>query len=202
MIIAEESLIEPPAWSELDLATGRRRELKRSAVPGYQPSRYLTWRLHATAPTAPRCRSPSPAGPAPRWTAPPRACSTATAPTSRCEFPAFDVSLPSLLDRGIVYAIAHVRGGGECGRNWWLQGRLRAKPNTFDDFIAVASWLAGDAPGSRALVDGSRISARGLSAGGLLQGAVYSRPRAGGAPSWPRCRSWTASTRCSTPASR
>ncbi len=175
VIIAEESLIEPPAWSELDLATGRRRELKRSAVPGYQPSRYLTWRLHATAadgtavPVTLACRAGTPLD--------------GTAPCllygygayESCEFPAFDVSLPSLLDRGIVYAIAHVRGGGECGRNWWLQGRLRAKPNTFDDFIAVASWLAGDAPGSRPLVDGSRISARGLSAGGLLQGAVYSR---------------------------
>ncbi|HLQ54469.1 MAG TPA: prolyl oligopeptidase family serine peptidase [Streptosporangiaceae bacterium] len=92
-----------------------------------------------------------------------------------CADPEFDISLPTLLDRGVVYAIAHVRGGGECGRGWWQQGRLRAKATTFDDFVAVADWLAGDAPGSRALVDGSRIVSRGLSAGGLLQAAVYSR---------------------------
>jgi oligopeptidase B len=82
--------------------------------------------------------------------------------------PEFDRSLPSLLDRGVVYAVAHIRGGGECGRHWWHQGRLRAKPTTFTDYIAVADWLAGR------FVDGSRIVSRGMSAGGLLQGAVYS----------------------------
>ena len=91
-----------------------------------------------------------------------------------CEDPAFGLSLPSLLDRGVVYAIAHVRGGGERGRVWWHLGRLQAKPNTFTDFIAVADWLARDTTGSRPLIDGRRIVSRGLSAGGLLQGAVYS----------------------------
>ena len=89
--------------------------------------------------------------------------------------PEFGRSLPSLLDRGVVYAVAHVRGGGEGGRQWWQQGRLRSKPTTFGDFVAVADWLAGDAPGSAPVVDGARIVSRGLSAGGLLQGAVYSR---------------------------
>jgi oligopeptidase B len=175
VIIAEESLIEPPVWSELDLATGRRRELKRRQVPGYEPSRYLTCQLRATAADG----TPIPVTLARRAGTP----LDGSAPCllygygayESCEFPEFDVSLPSLLDRGVVYAIAHVRGGGECGRNWWLAGRLRAKPNTFGDFIAVADWLAGDAAGSRALVDSSRICSRGLSAGGLLQGAVYSR---------------------------
>ncbi len=61
------------------------------------------------------------------------------------------------------------------GRSWWQQGRLRAKQTTFADFIDVADWLAGDAgSGGRALVDGRRIVCRGLSAGGLLMGAVYS----------------------------
>jgi oligopeptidase B len=92
-----------------------------------------------------------------------------------CIDPDFDASLVSVLDRGVVYAIAHVRGGGEGGRGWWQQGRLQAKPTTFSDFIDTADWLAGDAAGSVPLVDGSRIVSRGLSAGGLLQGAVYSR---------------------------
>ena len=78
-------------------------------------------------------------------------------------------SLPSLLDRGVVCAFGQPRGGGELGRRWWLDGHLRAKPNTFDDQAAVADYLAGG------LVDGTRIVTRGLSAGGLLQGALYSR---------------------------
>jgi oligopeptidase B len=82
-------------------------------------------------------------------------------------------SLPSLLDRGVVCAFDQPRGGGELGRRWWLDGRLRAKPNTFDDQSAVADFLA-DRFG-RGLVDGTRIVSRGLSAGGLLQGALYSR---------------------------
>ncbi len=89
-----------------------------------------------------------------------------------CSDPEFSIGLPSLLDRGVVYAIAHIRGGGEGGRNWWQQGRLRSKPTTFTDFIDVADWTAGR--DGAALVDGDRIVSRGLSAGGLLQGAVYS----------------------------
>ena len=77
---------------------------------------------------------------------------------------------PLLLDRGVVYVHAHVRGGGEGGRRWWLDGRLGAKQHTFDDHIAVADGLA-----AAGLVDGTRIATRGLSAGGLLQGAVFSQ---------------------------
>jgi oligopeptidase B len=75
----------------------------------------------------------------------------------------------SLLDRGFVYAVAHIRGGGEGGRRWWLQGRLDHKRNTFTDFIAAADMLA-----EQGWAAGDRIVSRGLSAGGLLQGAVFS----------------------------
>jgi oligopeptidase B len=175
VIIAEESLIEPPAWSALDLATGERTLLKRREVPGHDPAGYRTERRLARAPDG----AAIPVTLAYRAGTP----LDGSAPCllygygayESCEDPAFDVSLPSLLDRGVVYAIAHIRGGGENGRAWWQQGRLRAKPTTFSDFIAVADWLAGDVPGSPALVDGTRIVSRGLSAGGLLQGAVYSR---------------------------
>ncbi len=78
-------------------------------------------------------------------------------------------TLPSLLDRGIVFAVGQPRGGGELGRQWWLDGHLLAKANTFDDQCAVADFLADG------VVDGARIVTRGLSAGGLLQGALYSR---------------------------
>ncbi len=68
----------------------------------------------------------------------------------------------------MVFAIAHVRGGGERGRWWWEAGRLERKPATFTDFVDVADMLAADG-----WVDGARIVSRGLSAGGLLQGAAY-----------------------------
>ncbi|MCA0331641.1 MAG: prolyl oligopeptidase family serine peptidase [Actinobacteria bacterium] len=76
-------------------------------------------------------------------------------------------ALPSLLDRGVVLAVGHPRGGGEMGRRWWDDGHLATKQNTFADQAAVAERL----------LDGvvSRIVTRGLSAGGLLQGALYSQ---------------------------
>jgi oligopeptidase B len=171
VVIAVESLIEPPAWYELDLATGRRRLLKRMDVPGYDPAQYRTERITAPAPDGTRIpvtlayRDGTPLdGSSPCLLYGYGAYETSIDPE-------FDRSLPSLLDRGVVYAVAHIRGGGECGRGWWQQGRLRAKPTTFTDFVAVADRLAGGS--ERALVDASRIVSRGKSAGGLLQGAVY-----------------------------
>jgi oligopeptidase B len=172
VIIAEESLIEPPTWYELDLGAGARQLLKRMEVPGYDPSCYRTERL--TAPAADG--TPIPVTIARLKDVP----LDGTAPCLLYGYgayevtvdPEFDRSLPSLLDRGVVYAIAHIRGGGECGRRWWQQGKLQAKSTTFTDYLAVADWLAGS--GGHTLVDGGRIVSRGISAGGLLQGAVYS----------------------------
>ena len=73
----------------------------------------------------------------------------------------------SLLDRGFVYAIAHVRGGGELGRTWYLDGKLLHKKNTFTDFVACAEHLS-----SAGWTAPDRLVARGGSAGGLLMGAV------------------------------
>jgi oligopeptidase B len=73
----------------------------------------------------------------------------------------------SLLERGFVFAIAHVRGGGELGKGWHDQGRMLQKRNTFTDFIAVAERLAGEGYTSPA-----RLIVEGGSAGGLLMGAV------------------------------
>ncbi len=81
--------------------------------------------------------------------------------------PYFSTARLSLLDRGVVFAIAHIRGGGEMGRQWYEQGKLLHKNNTFTDFVDAANhmvkvgWAAHD-----------RIIARGGSAGGLLMGAV------------------------------
>jgi oligopeptidase B len=81
--------------------------------------------------------------------------------------PMFDPARLSLVDRGVVFAIAHVRGGGEMGRRWYEDGKLLRKRNTFDDFIACAEHLVDDGYTTPRL-----LAIRGRSAGGLLIGAV------------------------------
>jgi oligopeptidase B len=167
--VRTESLVEPPSWHDVDLATGRWRARKRQQVPGYDPARYATERVSAVAAdgTAVPVTIAYRAGLRRDGRAP---CLVyGYGAYESCEWPAFSVATPSLLDRGFVYAVAHVRGGGEGGRNWWLDGRLGRKRNTFTDFIAVADMLA-----ARGWAAPGRIVSRGLSAGGLLQGAVYS----------------------------
>ena len=145
-------------------------ELLRAEAPGYDPVLYLT--EHRTFPSADG--TPVPAtimrhrdtpldGTAP--------CLVYGYGSYEAVFePEWDPGLPGLLDRGVVYVYAHIRGGGEGGRQWYLDGKLAAKQHTFDDHVAVADGLA-----SAGLVDGARIATRGLSAGGLLQAVVFSQ---------------------------
>ncbi|MGX5817505.1 S9 family peptidase [Chitinophaga lutea] len=81
--------------------------------------------------------------------------------------PAFSSNRVSLLDRGFVYAIAHIRGGEEMGRQWYEDGKMFKKKNTFYDFIDCAEYLVKEK-----YTDSSRLYAMGGSAGGLLMGAV------------------------------
>ena len=81
--------------------------------------------------------------------------------------PAFSVARLSLLDRGIIFVTAHIRGGGEMGRGWYEQGKKLAKKNTFTDFVDATTHLV-----TSGWVDAARIAAMGGSAGGLLMGAV------------------------------
>lgn len=81
--------------------------------------------------------------------------------------PEFDVSLLSLLDRGFVYAIAHIRGGQEMGRQWYEDGKMFKKKNTFGDFIDCAEYLIAEK-----YTHPNKLFANGGSAGGLLMGAV------------------------------
>lgn len=81
--------------------------------------------------------------------------------------PEFSIPVLSFLDRGFVYAIAHVRGGGELGRHWYDQGKTSTKINTFTDFVACARHLV-----RAGYTSADRLAARGGSAGGLLMGAV------------------------------
>ncbi|XP_024025988.1 uncharacterized protein LOC21405850 [Morus notabilis] len=84
-----------------------------------------------------------------------------------CIDPSFRTSRLSLLDRGFIYAIAHIRGGGEMGRQWYEKGKLLKKKNTFTDFIACAEYLIREKYCSK-----ERLCIEGRSAGGLLIGAV------------------------------
>jgi oligopeptidase B len=81
--------------------------------------------------------------------------------------PGFGIARLSLLDRGVVFVIAHIRGGGELGRHWYEDGKKLSKKNTFTDFIAATDWLT-----QSGWVAPHRIAALGGSAGGLLMGAV------------------------------
>ncbi|MDH4353352.1 MAG: prolyl oligopeptidase family serine peptidase [Actinomycetota bacterium] len=169
VLVEEQSYAAPPRWFQVDLATGDRTLVKQTVLPGYDEGRYVSERHWVDArdgeqvPVTLVRHSSTPLN--------------GTAPVLlygygayEYEFePHFDPVLASLLDRGVVFAHAHIRGGGAMGRRWWLDGRMQRKLNTFHDFIDVADSLDRDG-----LVDGARIVSRGLSAGGLLQGAVFS----------------------------
>jgi oligopeptidase B len=165
-----ESFTTPTQWWDIDLVTGERRLRHQREVPGHDPSAYTSEVVYAEN----------------DWRIPiviTRHRKTPLDGTAPCllygygayevvDDPWFDIGIAALMDRGVVFAQAHVRGGGEVSRQQWIDGHLLAKRNTFTDFIAAADYLAGDA-GTPAIVDGSRIMGRGGSAGGLLQGAVY-----------------------------
>ena len=166
--VRTESLTDPPSWHDVDLAGGGWQLRQRKDVPGYHPAGYRTQRVAATAAdgtvipvTIAYRRGLRPDGTAP-------CLLDGYGAYEDCYWPEFSVATPSLLDRGAVYAVAHIRGGGEGGRRWWLQGRLDRKRNTFTDFIAAADALA-----DQGWAAPDRIVSRGRSAGGLLQGAVF-----------------------------
>jgi oligopeptidase B len=101
--------------------------------------------------------------------------------------PSFSHHRLSLLDRGMVFAIAHVRGGGEMGRAWYEDGRMEHKANTFSRLHRLRT-----PPGRRGHRPPRALAGRGGSAGGLLIGAVANEAPELFGPSWPRCPSSTA----------
>ncbi len=168
--VEDESWLSPPVWSAVDLRTGEWTELLRREAPTHDPDRYLVERHEfpsvdgTLVPASVMRRRDTPLD----GTAP--AVLYAYGAYGYTFEPEWDPALPSLLDRGVVYVHAHVRGGSEKGRAWYLDGKLATKQHTFDDHAAVADGLA-----TAGLVDPDRIASRGLSAGGLLQGAVFSQ---------------------------
>jgi oligopeptidase B len=162
------SLITPRSAIDHDMRTGARTVVKEEPVlGGYDRTRYVTERLWATAGDGTqvpislvRHRDTPLDGTAPALLYGYGSYEISTEPS-------FAVSRLSLLDRGVIYAIAHVRGGGEMGRRWYDDGKLMRKRNTFTDFIACADHLV-----SSRITSHQRLGIRGGSAGGLLIGAV------------------------------
>jgi oligopeptidase B len=166
--ISYTSMVTPDSVYDVDLVT--RAMVLRKQKPvlgGYDPADYEQFREWAIAPDGTRV----PISVVARKGTP----RNGTAPLLLYGYGSYEISIDpyfsiprlSLLDRGVAYAIAHVRGGGEMGRRWYEQGKFLAKKNTFTDFVAcaqalvAASWTAPD-----------RLVARGGSAGGLLMGAI------------------------------
>ena len=164
---AYESLVTPESIYDYDMASHTRNLLKRMPVlGGYDPARYRSERVYAQASDGTRIPISI-------------VYSGEERPRNRPLFlygygsyglsldPTFQSNRVSLLDRGVVYAIAHIRGGGELGKRWHDEGKLLNKKNTFTDFIACAEYLIAEgytSPG--------KLAVSGRSAGGLLMGAV------------------------------
>jgi len=166
-VIRYASFVTPPTYFEIDLETGERMLLKQEeVVGGHNPDDYISERLFATAPDGTRVpislvrrRDASP-GPRPLLL-------RGYGSYGYSYDPRFARNELSLIDRGITFAIAHIRGGQELGRAWYEDGKLLHKKNTFTDFIACAEHLVQEG-----YTVPDRLIAQGGSAGGLLMGAV------------------------------
>ncbi|WP_396904009.1 S9 family peptidase [Mycolicibacterium phlei] len=164
--IGATSYITPVRIYDVDLATGERTLLREQPVlGGYRPEDYVERRDWAVAPDGARVpisivHKAGLAYPAPTLL-------YGYGAYEMCEDPQFSIARLSLLDRGMVFAVAHVRGGGEMGRHWYEHGKLLEKKNSFTDFIAVAQHLV-----DTGITRPENMVAHGGSAGGLLVGAV------------------------------
>jgi len=164
-----ESLTTPETVIDYD-TSARTREVRKveEVLGGYDPGEYVADRVHAVAPDGTRV----PISLVHRHGLKldgdnPLLIYGYGAYGSTSTDPGFHSIRISLLDRGFVYAIAHVRGGGDLGRPWYEAGKLEHKTNTFTDFIACAEHLIAEG-----YTSSERIALRGGSAGGLLVGAV------------------------------
>jgi oligopeptidase B len=162
------SLKTPSEVIDYDLRNGTRTLRKRQEVPsGHDPDYYVTHRLFATAPDGAQV----PVSIVHRR----EVALDGSAPLLLYGYGSYGMSMSagfrtnilSLVDRGFVYAIAHIRGGTEKGWRWYLDGKREKKPNTFTDFVACGEALVKAGYTSR-----GRIVAHGGSAGGMLMGAV------------------------------
>jgi oligopeptidase B len=157
----------PPTVYDYDLVTRNRTVRKLTEVPNFDPTNYATERVWAPSSDGVRVPVSLFYRRTLRRGVPHPMLLHAYGSYGYSMDPDFDPLVLPLVDRGYVYAIAHIRGGQEMGRPWYDQGKMLRKKNTFTDFIAVAEhlvrerWTAPD-----------RLAIRGGSAGGLLMGAV------------------------------
>lgn len=161
------SLVTPTTTYEVNAKTGERRVLKVAPVPGYDPANYVTERVWATARDGTKIpvslvykKGVKRDGTAPLF-------QYAYGSYGISMDPAVDPGRIGLLDRGVIYAIAHIRGGQEMGRQWYDDGHLLNKKNSFADFIDVTRYLVAQKYAAK-----GRVAAMGGSAGGLLMGGV------------------------------
>jgi len=163
------SLTTPSSTYDYDMRTKQRTRLKRDQIlGGFDPANYVTERFFTTARDGARVPvslvyKKGVARPAPLLL-------TGYGSYGSSSDPTFSSDRLSLLDRGFVYAIAHIRGGSEMGRAWYENGRQLQKKNTFNDFVDV-----GDDLIRRGYTSSNKLFARGASAGGLLMGAVVNQ---------------------------
>ena len=162
------SLVSPRTVYDLDLRSGERHLRKVDPVPTYDRSKYRSERLWAPSRDGKRI-------PVSILYRPDRVKRNGAAPLLLDGYgaygysndPQFDLRVISLVDRGFVYGIAHVRGGAELGQDWYEDGRLLHKKNTFNDFVDATDFLVRERYAAR-----DKVFAEGASAGGLLMGAV------------------------------
>jgi oligopeptidase B len=161
------SLLTPLSVYDFDMKRRTRTLKKRTEVPNYQPELYTTERTWAPSsdgvrvPVSLLYRKPlTKDGSRPMLL-------YAYGSYGYSTDPAFSSNIFSLVDRGFVYAIAHIRGGQEMGRGWYDDGKMLRKKNSFSDFIAAADHLV-----KQGYTRSDRLAIRGGSAGGLLMGAV------------------------------
>ena len=161
------SLTTPATTYELDTATSERIVLKQQPVIGYDPSQYVTERVWATARDGEKIPVSLVYRKGFRKDGSAAMLQYAYGSYGMSMDPGFSVTTVSLLDRGMVYALAHIRGGQEMGRRWYEDGKLLNKVNTFTDFIDVTDALVAQGYAAK-----DRVAAYGGSAGGLLMGAI------------------------------
>ena len=161
------SLTTPATTYELDVATGERTLLKQQPVLGYDASQYVTERVWATARDGEKIPVSLVYRKGFEKNGQAAMLQYAYGSYGMSMDPGFSVTNVSLLDRGMVYALAHIRGGQEMGRRWYEDGKLLKKANTFTDFIDVTEHLVKEGYAAP-----DRVAAYGGSAGGLLMGAI------------------------------
>ncbi|MCY7355778.1 MAG: S9 family peptidase, partial [Lysobacter sp.] len=162
------SMTTPNTTYEVNTDTGERKLLKRDPVlGGYEPDNYVTERVWATARDGTKIPVSLVYRKGFEKNGKAALLQYAYGSYGSSMDPGFSLTNVSLLDRGMVYAIAHIRGGQEMGRKWYDDGKLFKKKNTFTDFIDVTDALV-----KLGYAAPDRVAAFGGSAGGLLMGAI------------------------------